>query len=192
VRRLSTRGVPALDPFSQLAAPPSGNWYFGSIPTRTTKADGCSSLLRFNWHLSSQQKAHDSTGCSKGARRSDGRLLGLHLTSGSAFHSWGARDRSFIAISSSIFRRLAIWLDNNMHSKCLQVQQIVVIKLAPLQPTKVRVSSGRSKGARRSDGRPFQLAFTQWVGFPLVGRPRSILNRNWQLDLGKIGASAGK
>jgi len=70
------------------------------------------------------------------------------------------------------------------------VGQIVAIKLAPLQPTKVRVSTGRSKGARRTDRRLFGLAFMQDVGYPLVGRPCLILNRNQQLDLWTIGAVA--
>jgi len=67
--------APALDPLLQLAAQPSGDWRFGSIITCATKADGFSRLLRLNWHLCSQRKGQDSTGCSKGAQRSDSRLF---------------------------------------------------------------------------------------------------------------------
>jgi len=59
------------------------------------------------------------------------------------------------AISSTTFRRLALSLDNNTGFHCLLVMQIVAIKLAPLQPTNVWVSTGCSKGDRRSDGRIF-------------------------------------
>jgi len=48
VRRPSGSWAPTLGPLLQLAAQPSGDWRFGSITTRATKADGCSRLLRLN------------------------------------------------------------------------------------------------------------------------------------------------
>jgi len=63
-------------------------------------------------------------------------FLSLLLSSTSAFRLSGARAQSLIAISSSTFRRLALWLDNNTSCKSRRVQQIVAIQLAPQQPAK--------------------------------------------------------
>jgi len=94
-------------------------------------------LVTINWHCWRERKsAGFNCRRSKGAGQTDGHLLGWLLTSTSAFHSWGARARSFIAISSATFRRLALLLDNNTDYKSRGVQQIVAIKLRPQQQSK--------------------------------------------------------